>query len=63
LKRKPSDYETKKRCVDVMTKIGTKNYCREILSTLSEEIVKESKKFGPNPYMEKLVDFMSDWKK
>jgi hypothetical protein len=46
-----------------MTEIGTKNYCQDFMSILSDEIVKESENLGPNPYIKKLVEFLSEWKR
>ena len=59
---KPSDIETKKKCVAIMEKLGSKEFCREILTLLDKEIRAEMQKIERNPYLECALDLMKDWK-
>lgn len=53
LRKKPEDFETKRRCVSIMRENGTLDYCLSILKEVVCELRLESKRIGPNPFFDK----------
>jgi len=58
LKQRPTDYETKKQCVDYMESIGCFSYTQHYLAELEKRICQEISSFDPkSPVMEVLQNF------
>lgn len=52
----------KKYCINLLDKLGSFKYTREILEKLDQEARQEVAVFGPNPFMENLLDELLSWK-
>jgi hypothetical protein len=62
VKKRPTDIETKRRCIQIMKDIGTKEHCLKVLHEILKELSEESAKLGPNPFMEFALDYLRNKK-
>ncbi|KAL5018511.1 hypothetical protein ScPMuIL_004233 [Solemya velum] len=56
VKERPTDYATKKSCVDMMTELGSFEYTKEVLCDLEEKLLNIIKDLGGNPFLTQLID-------
>lgn len=63
IKRKPKDLKSRRRAVQVMEEIGTKDYCKGVLKQTEEAIKKEMTLIGCNSMMDKLMNGLRDWER
>ena len=56
LKQKPSDFETKKKCVDILKEIGCQEHCLKVLKDLAETMEEKMDGEFQNPIMSFLLD-------
>lgn len=61
VKKRTKDLEIKKYAVDVLEKLGSFAYTREILQKLDAEARKEAEKLGGNPYIAQVLDELKNW--
>jgi len=61
LRQRTRDVEVKKYCIQLLEKLGSFTYTREILDSLDKEARAEVEKLGPNPHMEALLDELLSW--
>ncbi|XP_037044777.1 geranylgeranyl pyrophosphate synthase isoform X1 [Bradysia coprophila] len=62
LRQRTRDIEVKKYCINLLDKLGSFKYTRGILDKLDQEARQEVALFGPNPFMEGLLDELLSWK-
>ncbi|KAL3177267.1 hypothetical protein MRX96_009954 [Rhipicephalus microplus] len=61
VKKRTKDLEIKKYAVDVLEKLGSFAYTREILQKLDAEARREAEKLGGNPYIAQVLDELKNW--
>uniref|UniRef100_A0A131Z4F7 Geranylgeranyl diphosphate synthase, type III n=1 Tax=Rhipicephalus appendiculatus TaxID=34631 RepID=A0A131Z4F7_RHIAP len=61
VKKRTKDLEIKKYAVDVLEKLGSFAYTREILQKLDAEARREAEKLGGNPYIVQVLDELKNW--
>ncbi|XP_031639181.1 geranylgeranyl pyrophosphate synthase isoform X2 [Contarinia nasturtii] len=61
LRQRTKDVEVKKYCIQLMEKLGSFAYTRNILKKLDEQAREEVANLGPNKYMETLLDELFNW--
>jgi hypothetical protein len=58
---KNKTFEVKKRCVEIMKEIGTKDYYEKVLDDVYEETRAEINRHGSNDYFEIALEMMHVW--
>ncbi|XP_070381737.1 terpene synthase isoform X2 [Dermacentor albipictus] len=61
VKKRTKDLEIKKYAVDVLEKLGSFAYTREVLKKLDAEARREAEKLGGNPYIVQVLDELKNW--
>lgn len=61
VKKRTKDLEIKKYAVDVLEKLGSFAYTREVLQKLDAEARREAEKLGGNPYIVQVLDELKNW--
>ncbi|XP_038061626.1 geranylgeranyl pyrophosphate synthase-like [Patiria miniata] len=56
LRKRTTDEEIKKYCVDHLEKIGSFDYTKSVLVELEEIVLREMSKLGANPYLQAMVE-------
>lgn len=62
LRQRTRDFEVKKYCINILEKLGSFQYTREVLDSLDKAARAEVSNFGPNPIMENLLNDLLSWK-
>lgn len=62
LRQRTRDIEVKKYCINLLDKLGSFKYTRDILEKLDQEARQEVALFGANPFMDNLLDELLSWK-
>nr|XP_029717157.1 geranylgeranyl pyrophosphate synthase isoform X1 [Aedes albopictus] len=62
LRKRSTNIEDKKYCVELLEKNGSLRYTADMLELLEIEVRREINNLGGNPFMEKLVDELAAWK-
>ncbi|XP_067648305.1 terpene synthase isoform X2 [Eurosta solidaginis] len=62
LRQRTHDIEVKKYCINLLEKLGSFQYTREVLESLDKEARAEVARLGGNPYMDVLLDKLLSWK-
>jgi geranylgeranyl pyrophosphate synthase len=60
-RQKATKIEDKRRCIEILTEIGSKKYCHTYLEELYQEIGKEAAKIGPNPIFKIIFQKFKIW--
>lgn len=61
VKKRTKDLEIKKYAVDVLEKLGSFAYTKEVLKKLDAEARREAEKLGGNPYIVQVLDELKNW--
>lgn len=61
VKKRTKDLEIKKYAVDVLEKLGSFAYTRQVLHQLDVDARKEAEKLGGNPYIVQVLDELKNW--
>lgn len=61
LRQRTKDVEVKKYCIQLLEKLGSFKYTREILLSLDKQAREEVAKLGPNTYMDNLLNDLLTW--
>lgn len=61
VKKRTKDLEIKKYAVDVLEKLGSFAYTRQVLQQLDVDARKEAEKLGGNPYIVQVLDELKNW--
>uniref|UniRef100_A0A023FNS4 Putative geranylgeranyl pyrophosphate synthase/polyprenyl synthetase n=1 Tax=Amblyomma cajennense TaxID=34607 RepID=A0A023FNS4_AMBCJ len=61
VKKRTTDLEIKKYAVDVLEKLGSFAYTKEILMKLDTDARREAEKLGGNPYIVQVLDELKNW--
>ncbi|XP_033643974.1 geranylgeranyl pyrophosphate synthase-like [Asterias rubens] len=59
LRKRTTNNEIKKYCVDYLEKIGSFEYTKRVLADLEKKVLDEISKLGKNPHLEAMVDELS----
>ncbi|XP_053956921.1 terpene synthase-like isoform X2 [Anastrepha obliqua] len=62
LRQRTHDIEVKKYCINLLEKLGSFQYTREVLESLDKEARAEVARLGGNPYMDVLLNKLLSWK-
>lgn len=62
LRQRTRDIEVKKYCINLLEKLGSFKYTRDILDSLDRQAREEVSALGPNPFMENLLNELLSWK-
>lgn len=62
LRQRTRDVEVKKYCINLLEKLGSFKYTRDILESLDLQARQEVARLGPNPIMENLLNQLLSWK-
>lgn len=61
LRQRTRDIEVKKYCINLLEKLGSFKYTRDILESLDKEARAEVAALGDNPFMENLLNELLSW--
>lgn len=61
LRQRTKDVEVKKYCIQLLEKLGSFKYTRDILLSLDKQARDEVAKLGPNTYMDNLLNDLLTW--
>ncbi|CAL7939532.1 unnamed protein product [Xylocopa violacea] len=62
LNQKSTDIELKRHCVNLLNKVGSYEYTRNVLEELDKEARNEVERLGGNPLFHKVLDSLLNWK-
>lgn len=61
VKKRTTDLEIKKYAVDVLDKLGSFTYTKQVMQKLDAEARKEAEELGGNPYIVQILDELKTW--
>lgn len=61
LRQRTRDIEVKKYCINLLEKLGSFKYTRDILLSLDKQAREEVRALGPNTFMENLLNELLSW--
>lgn len=62
IRKRTSQYEMKRLCMELMEKYGSFTYTRSVLEELETAAFDEIKRLNGNPYFEAILNSLNDWK-